>query len=104
MIRKLSILKKNKIKKFTFFQRFENQMYTSKGASSNYAIPFAECVEAYFKIHPHKKTLIKNNYGTIDLKVSSQTIEGENEDKRKLLFFPNSKKWNRKSGDCRCCK
>ncbi|MFP3831478.1 hypothetical protein [Chryseobacterium sp. SIMBA_028] len=43
---------------------------------------------AYFEKFPEKKTELENKYGTVDLRVSSQDIGGDEGDNRKLLFFP----------------
>ncbi|MFP3836303.1 hypothetical protein SCA31_25725, partial [Chryseobacterium sp. SIMBA_028] len=43
---------------------------------------------AYFEKYPEKKTELENKYGTVDLRVSSQDIGGDEGDNRKLLFFP----------------
>ncbi|POR26786.1 hypothetical protein BWK58_05160 [Flavobacterium columnare] len=75
-------------KKIAIFQQFEDRMLSSKGANLNYARPFAECVGMYFNKFPQMELFIKDNYGTIDLKVSSQTIASTSEDKRKLIFYP----------------
>ncbi|MFP3600255.1 hypothetical protein, partial [Chryseobacterium sp. SIMBA_029] len=57
-------------------------------ASNNYALPFGNSMLAYFEKYPEKKTELENKYGTVDLKVSSQDIGGDEVDNRKLLFFP----------------
>ncbi|MFP3834761.1 hypothetical protein [Chryseobacterium sp. SIMBA_028] len=75
--------------KIAFFERFEKEKSLSKNAgSSNYAIPFGNSMLAYFDKYPEKKTELENKYGTVDLKVSSQDIGGDEGDDRKLLFFP----------------
>ncbi|WP_123838308.1 hypothetical protein [Chryseobacterium oncorhynchi] len=75
--------------KIAFFERFENEKSLSKNAgSNNYAIPFGNSMIAYFEKYPEKKTELENKYGTVDLRVSSQDIGGDEGDNRKLLFFP----------------
>ncbi|MFP3834878.1 hypothetical protein [Chryseobacterium sp. SIMBA_028] len=75
--------------KIAFFERFEKEKSLSKNAASNnYALPFGNSMLAYFEKYPEKKTELENKYGTVDLRVSSQDIGGDEGDNRKLLFFP----------------
>ncbi|MFP3831689.1 hypothetical protein [Chryseobacterium sp. SIMBA_028] len=75
--------------KIAFFERFEKERSLSKNAASNnYALPFGNSMLAYFEKYPEKKTELENKYGTVDLRVSSQDIGGDEGDDRKLLFFP----------------
>ncbi|MFP3833027.1 hypothetical protein [Chryseobacterium sp. SIMBA_028] len=75
--------------KIAFFERFEKERSLSKNAASNnYALPFGNSMLAYFEKYPKKKTELETKYGTVDLRVSSQDIGGDEGDNRKLLFFP----------------
>ncbi|AZA77814.1 hypothetical protein EG347_09935 [Chryseobacterium sp. G0186] len=75
--------------KIAFFARFEQEKSLSKNAeSNNYALPFGNSMLAYFDKYPDKKIELESKYGTVDLRVSSQDIGGDEGDNRKLLFFP----------------
>ncbi|MGU3376184.1 hypothetical protein [Chryseobacterium sp. M5A1_1a] len=75
--------------KIGFFERFEQEKSLSKNTeSNNYALPFGNSMLAYFDKYPDKKIELENKYGTVDLRVSSQDIGGDEGDNRKLLFFP----------------
>ncbi|SHG13845.1 hypothetical protein SAMN02787073_3664 [Chryseobacterium vrystaatense] len=75
--------------KIVFFECFEKEKSLSKNAeNNNYALPFGNSMLAYFNNYPEKRTELENKYGTVDLKVSSQDIGGDEGDHRKLIFFP----------------
>ncbi|MGU3374991.1 hypothetical protein [Chryseobacterium sp. M5A1_1a] len=75
--------------KIAFFERFEQEKKLSKNTeSNNYALPFGNSMLAYFDKYPDKKIELENKYGTVDLRVSSQDIGGDEGDNRKLIFFP----------------
>ncbi|MCJ7933131.1 MAG: hypothetical protein MUW56_05715 [Chryseobacterium sp.] len=72
--------------KISFFEKFEKNLALSKSTETNYAKPFAQCIEYYFENNTKTQEFFNSKYGYFDRNVSTQSIDGD--EGEKLIFFP----------------